>query len=180
MWSCKIDLSLPCGKWKCVAAMWPMSKLCIWSSLQRGVFFFLINTNSDFTWWTSIWNSVCWWEGAGDFDVLFTSDRKELQRACWSPYAAVSRFYVLWSPLPHTEGKSGMGKINRKAQNFTITCRVQACILWITVLMQKLKSIVIFLYKQQLHIQSIVYIIDSLLLHVLLLTHLGALPVFKT
>lgn len=30
-------------------------------------------------------------------------------------------------PLPHTESQSGMGKIHRKAQNFT--CRVHACIL---------------------------------------------------
>jgi hypothetical protein len=38
-----------------------------------------------------------------------------------------------------------MGKIHQKAQDFTVTGRVQACILWITVLMRKLKSIVIFI-----------------------------------
>jgi hypothetical protein len=30
------------------------------------------------------------------------------------------------------------------------------------------------------HAEYYIYIIDSLLLHVLLLTHLGALPIFKT
>lgn len=87
------------------------------------------------------------WVGGGA--AILMCSLLQIGRSCGEradpPHAAVSRFYVLGRPLPHIESKSGMGKIHREAQNFAVTCRVQACILWITVLTQKLKSVVVFL-----------------------------------
>lgn len=79
-----------------------------------------------------MWNSGCGWDGPEILMYSLLQIGRSYREHADPPRAAVSRFYVLWRPLPHPESKSGMGKINRKARNFAITCRVQACILWIS------------------------------------------------
>jgi hypothetical protein len=69
-----------------------------------------------------MWNSVCGWEGARDFDVLFTSDWKKLQRVLIPRMPLLADFMCSGRPLPHTESKSGMGKIIEKHRILLAGC----------------------------------------------------------